>query len=55
MQNETYLGVFRLFLLVLTFLLLIAWSINAISADFIILPIFVIAIVGILTAKPFIH
>ena len=55
MQNETYLGLFRLFLLVLTFLLLIAWSIDVISANYLILPMFVIAIVGILTAKPFIH
>ena len=54
MIKETYIGIFRLFLLVITFLLLIAWSTSMISSNFLMLPVFIIAIVGILTAKPFI-
>ena len=55
MKNETYVGVFRLFLLITTFMLLIVWSTSMISASLLILPVFIIAIVSILTAKPFIQ
>ena len=53
MVNDIFNGVFKLFLLIATILILFTWSIGLFSASVLILPLSVIALIGLLTARPF--
>jgi hypothetical protein len=53
MINDIFNGVFKLFLLIATILILFTWSIGVFSGNALILPLSVIALIGLLTARPF--
>ena len=53
MVNDIFNGIFKLFLLIATILILFTWSIGLFSAGVLILPLSVIALIGLLTARPF--
>ena len=53
MVNDIFNGVFRLLLLVMVLIILFMWSTHMLSANVLMLPTIVIALIGLLTAKPF--
>ena len=53
MVNDIFNGVFRLLLLVMVLIILFMWSTHMLSANTLMLPTIVIALIGLLTAKPF--
>ena len=53
MVNDIFNGAFRLFCLILVIIILLMWSTHMLSANTLMLPTIVIALIGLLTAKPF--
>jgi hypothetical protein len=53
MVNDIFNGAFRLLLLVMVLIILFMWSTHMLSANVLMLPTIVIALIGLLTAKPF--
>ena len=53
MVNDIFNVVFRLLLLVMVLVILFMFSTHMLSANVLMLPTIVIALIGLLTAKPF--